>query len=104
MPVVNSQVGLEKLTRRHAVKISPNVGCSVEEASYAVGEVVGFESIKSASRMNSAIVIFLDDISKVEKVVESGIVVHDSFTPRAGVGPLFSPGVSGPRPAHFFHG
>ena len=23
---------------------------------------------------------------------------------RAGVGPFFSPGISGPRPAHFFHG
>ena len=23
---------------------------------------------------------------------------------RAGVGPLFSPGISGPRPAYFFHG
>jgi len=23
---------------------------------------------------------------------------------RAGVGPLFSPGISGSRPAHFFHG
>ena len=47
-----------------------------------------FDSIKSASRMNSAIVTFLDDISKVEKVVESGVVVSDSFTP---VLPLVSP-------------
>src|SRR4029434_1369234 len=27
-----------------------------------------------------------------------------SVTDRAGVGPLFSPGISGPRPGHFFHG
>src|SRR4029434_1334102 len=35
-------------------------------------------------------------------------VAHSSFfiivTTRAGEGPLFSPGISGPRPAHFFHG
>ena len=29
----------------------------------------------------------------------SGVV-----TARARVGPLFSPGISGPKPAHFFHG
>ena len=84
MPVVSSQVELEKLKRRHEVKISPHVGCSLEEVSYAVGEVVGFDSIKSASRMNSAIVIFLDNISKVEKVVENGVVVTvvvNLFTP-----------------------
>ncbi|KAI3351514.1 hypothetical protein L3Q82_020359 [Scortum barcoo] len=39
-------------------------GCSVEVVSYAVGEVVGFESVKSASRMNSAVVIFLDEVVK----------------------------------------
>ncbi|KAI3357334.1 hypothetical protein L3Q82_015491 [Scortum barcoo] len=34
----------------------------------AVGEVVvGFESVKSASRMNSAVVIFLDEVVKVER-------------------------------------
>ena len=91
MPVVSSQVELEKLKRRHEVKISPHVGCSLEEVSYAVGEVVGFDSIKSASRMNSAIVIFLDNISKVEKVVENGVVVTvvvNLFTP---VLPLVNP-------------
>ncbi|KAI3376772.1 hypothetical protein L3Q82_000368 [Scortum barcoo] len=50
MPVVSSQEELEKLTRRHAVKVLPQAGCSVEEVGYAVGEVVGFESVKSASR------------------------------------------------------
>ncbi|KAI3358279.1 hypothetical protein L3Q82_003277 [Scortum barcoo] len=58
MPVVSSQEELEKLTRRHAVKVLPQAGCSVEEVGSAVGEVVGFESIKSASRMNSAVVNF----------------------------------------------
>ncbi|KAI3355570.1 hypothetical protein L3Q82_018401 [Scortum barcoo] len=59
----------------------PRAGCSVEEVGSAVGEVVGFESVKSASRMNSAVVIFLDEVVKVERVVEAGIVLRDTFTP-----------------------
>ncbi|KAI3370935.1 hypothetical protein L3Q82_023490 [Scortum barcoo] len=74
MPIVSSQEELEKLTRRHAVKVLPQAGCSVEEVGYAVGEVVGFESVKSTSCMNSAVV-------KVERVVEAGIVLRDTFTP-----------------------
>ncbi|KAI3365139.1 hypothetical protein L3Q82_010107, partial [Scortum barcoo] len=88
MPVVSSQEELEKLTRRHAVKVLPQAGCSVEEVGSAVGEVVGFESVKSASRMNSAVVIFLDEVVKVERVVEAGIVLRDTFTP---VYPLVNP-------------
>ncbi len=88
MPVVSSHEGLEKLTRRHAVKVLPQAGCSVEEVGYAVGEVVGFDSVKTASRMNSAVVIFLDEVHKVEQVVEAGIVLRDMFTP---VFPLVNP-------------
>lgn len=60
----------------------------MEESSHAVGEIVGFESIKSASRMNGAIVIFLDDVTKVETVVENGVVFRETFTP---VLPLVNP-------------
>ncbi|KAK0155410.1 Transposon TX1 uncharacterized protein [Merluccius polli] len=60
----------------------------LEEVGYAVGEVVGFDSVKSASRMNSAVVIFLDQVCKVEQVVEAGIVLRDTFTP---VFPLVNP-------------
>ncbi|KAI3369169.1 hypothetical protein L3Q82_026128 [Scortum barcoo] len=74
--ILSSQEELEKLTRRHAVKVLPQAGCSVEEVGSAVGEVVGFESIKSASRMNSAVVIFLDEVVKVERVLEAGIVLR----------------------------
>ena len=52
-----------------------------------MGQVVRFESIKSASRMNSAVVTFLDEVRKVEQVVECGIVVRDTFIP---VFPLLS--------------
>ncbi len=60
----------------------------MEEVGYAVGEVVGFDSVKTASRMNSAVVIFLDEVHEVEQVVEAGIVLRDTFTP---VFPLVNP-------------
>lgn len=75
------QFSLHKLTRRHAIKLSPPDGCSVEECSLAVGEVVGYESIKSASRMNSAVVIFLDNVDKVNQLLESGLVIQGTYIP-----------------------
>ena len=83
--------GLERLTRRHAVKLSPAVGVSVEECSLAVGAAVGYGSIKSASRMNSAVVIFLDCTDKVNQVVESGVEFQGTLT---SVFPLVSTATS----------
>lgn len=74
------------LTRRHGVKIDSAV--SVEECSLAVGVVVGTENIISASRMNSAIVIFLKTVVLANRIVENGIVVNGIFTP---VLPLSTP-------------
>ena len=54
----------------------------------AVGEVVGHSSIKSAARMNGAVVIFVDEIEKVNKVIKTGIVVNDTFV---SVSPLNTP-------------
>lgn len=88
MPAVEGGAGFEKLTRRHAVKLIPTVNCSVEEAVLAVGEVVGYDSVKSASRMNGAIIIFLVKVPKVNELVESVVVIHDTFTPAL---PLVSP-------------
>lgn len=72
---------VERLTWRHAIKLVPLVPCSMEEAVLAVGQVVGYGSIKSASRMNRAIVMFLDSTAKVSEVVEKGVAIHDTFTP-----------------------
>ncbi|KAK3530622.1 hypothetical protein QTP86_029314 [Hemibagrus guttatus] len=60
----------ERLTRRH------------------VGNVVGHENIVSASRMNSAIVVFLNDVEKVRKLTQNGIVVNNETIL---VSPLSSP-------------
>ncbi|KAL4009126.1 hypothetical protein ACER0C_002978 [Sarotherodon galilaeus] len=88
MPAVEGDAEFEKLTRRHAVKLIPTVNCSVEDAVLAVGEVVGYDSMKSASRINGAIVIFLDKVPKVNELVESGGVIHKTFTT---ILPLVSP-------------
>jgi len=61
-----SQTKFEQLSRRHGIKLAPVMNCPVEECSLAVGNAVGFDSIISASRMNSAVVIFLDTIEKVK--------------------------------------
>lgn len=78
MTAPRSQV-LSKLTRRHGVKVASVV--SVENCCLAVGEVVGHENIMSASKMNSAIVIFLNSVEKANELVETGIVVDNLFTP-----------------------
>ncbi|KAK3569691.1 hypothetical protein QTP86_002608 [Hemibagrus guttatus] len=54
----------------------------------AVGNVVGHENIVSASRMNSAIVVFLNDVDKVRKLTQNGIVINNEMIL---VSPLSSP-------------
>ena len=49
---------------------------------------MGHSSIKSAARMNGAVVIFVDEIEKVNKVIKTGIVVNDTFV---SVSPLNTP-------------
>lgn len=64
MPVAGTaHAESEKLTRRHMANVLLVAGVSVEDVGYAMGEVVGFESVKSAFRMNGVMVIFLDDVS-----------------------------------------
>ncbi|KAK3517718.1 hypothetical protein QTP70_016387, partial [Hemibagrus guttatus] len=53
-----------------------------------VGNVVGHENIVSASRMNNAIVVFLNDVEKVRKLTQNGIVVNNETIL---VSPLSSP-------------
>lgn len=78
----------EQLTRRHGVKVPVGAENSVEEVSLAIGNIVGCDSIRSASRMNGAVVLFLDKIDKVNEVVEKGITLNDSFVK---VFPLVNP-------------
>ncbi|KAI2646017.1 Transposon TX1 uncharacterized 82 kDa protein [Labeo rohita] len=68
---------LSTLTRRHAIKVVSTA--SVEDCCMAVGEVVGHECILSASRMNNAMVIFLNSIERVNELVEHGVVIGGEF-------------------------
>ncbi len=67
---------LESLTRRHGVKVASAV--SIAECCLAAGEVVGFNSVLSAARMNSAIVIFLSTVEKANELVECGLVISET--------------------------
>ncbi|KAI2646964.1 Transposon Tf2-9 polyprotein [Labeo rohita] len=58
---------------------SDSVSSSVEDCVLAAGEIVGYDSIKSASRMNNGVVIFVDSVDKVATIVEQGVVVKDTF-------------------------
>lgn len=69
----------EQLTRQHGIKVPVGVECSVEECVLVVGEVVGHSSIRSASRMNGAVVLFLDKVEKVNTVVANGLVLNGSL-------------------------
>jgi len=88
MAAASESIQFDKLTRRNGIKITPAERCSIEDCSIAVAQVVGYKSILSASRMNSAFVFFLDDVNKVNEIVASGIVLNESYTP---VMPLMQP-------------
>lgn len=56
-PAVPGQ-SFDQISRRNGIKVLPAFNCSVEDCALAVGKAVGYESIISASRMNSAVVVF----------------------------------------------
>ncbi|KAK3567282.1 hypothetical protein QTP86_016084, partial [Hemibagrus guttatus] len=76
----------ESLTRRHGVRVV--CSASVEECVLAIGDVVGHGNIVAASRMNSAIVVFLNDVAKVTKLTGQGIIINNELKL---VSPLSSP-------------
>lgn len=77
-----------RLTLKHGCKCMPDAAVSVEDCLTVVSAVVGGANIRSASRMNKAIVFFLSESQMVDDLVESGLVINDTFVP---VLPLSSP-------------
>lgn len=66
--------------------MSPEV--TVGQVLLAVGEVVGFANIMSASRMKKAVVVFVKEKSLVDQLTEHGITVsgeHFLFSLQASV-------------------
>uniref|UniRef100_A0AAQ4RI02 Aminopeptidase n=1 Tax=Gasterosteus aculeatus aculeatus TaxID=481459 RepID=A0AAQ4RI02_GASAC len=88
--VLHATMDFGRLTRKHGVRIALSPSYSVEDCSLAVGKLVGHRSVKSAARMNNAVVIFLDSVEKADAVVVSGIAVHGALVP---VLPLSTPAV-----------
>lgn len=69
-------------------KCFPDQICTVEDVLMAMGKIVGYDKIVSASRMNKAVVVFLEEEKCVNVLVESGIEMSDTFVQ---VTPLRSP-------------
>lgn len=51
----------------------------MEECSLAVGEMVGYEIVKSASTMKSVVVVFLDSTDKFNQLLESRIFIKGTL-------------------------
>lgn len=69
------------LTLRHGCKCFPDPTVSVEDCLIAIGEKVGASNIKSASRMNKAVVVFLAEVAQVDKLIETGLTINDLYLP-----------------------
>lgn len=76
------------LSAKHGLKCMPDSSVSVEECLLAIKQEVGAANIKSASRMNKSIVVFLSRISLVDDLVERGLMIKDSYV---SVLPLSTP-------------
>uniref|UniRef100_A0A0S7EY72 YTX1 n=1 Tax=Poeciliopsis prolifica TaxID=188132 RepID=A0A0S7EY72_9TELE len=67
------------LTRKNGIKVGAGSPCSVEEVCLAVGEIIGHGNIKSAARMNGAVVLFVEKVEHAQQVVEKGVSVNGLF-------------------------
>ncbi len=63
-------------------------GNTIEEVLLVTGEQVGHENIIYASRMNKAVVIFLKNEKLVNRLIESGVWLKESFL---SITPLHAP-------------
>lgn len=52
---------------------------SIEDVLLAVSQKVGGLNIKSAARMNKALVVFLTDVDMVDTLIETGLEVNSMF-------------------------
>ncbi|CAM4277439.1 unnamed protein product [Leuciscus chuanchicus] len=69
---MGSETGdLSRLTIKHGCKCMPEVAVSVEDCLIAVSAAIGGANIKSASRMNKAIVFFLSESQMVDELIET---------------------------------
>lgn len=82
-----SEVG-ETLSLSNGVRCVTDSNTAVEAVLIAIADQVGGGNIVSASRMNKAVVVFLNQVALVTKIVVSGIWVNGVFVQ---VTPLLAP-------------
>ncbi len=73
--------GASPLTLRNGFRCASEINSSNEDVLLAVGAKVAHENISSASRMNTAVVIFLKNEKQVKDLIESGIWINETFVP-----------------------
>lgn len=71
--------GASQVSLRHGVRCVPAQGVTVEDVLLAIGEKVGYENITTASRMNKAVVVFVEKEDIVNQLISDGIVVSGDF-------------------------
>ncbi|TWW65038.1 hypothetical protein D4764_22G0006850 [Takifugu flavidus] len=74
-----ANANLTGLRRRHRVKVGAGSVLSVEKVALAVGQEIGHGSVKSAARMNRAVVLFVEQVEQANRLVETGITVGGQF-------------------------
>ncbi|TWW76607.1 hypothetical protein D4764_13G0012690 [Takifugu flavidus] len=77
---------LTGLSRKHGVKVGAGSVLSVEEEALAVGQKIGHSSVKSAARMNRAVLLFLKKLEQsllLRHVVSHHRQVHMILNNRA---------------------
>ncbi|KAI3363856.1 hypothetical protein L3Q82_001457 [Scortum barcoo] len=70
-----------KLTRKHGIKISAGFPAAWRTSGWLWGRRSGTAASSRSARMNSAVVLFLDQVNQVNRVIETGVTVNDMFVP-----------------------
>ena len=66
----------ENLTRKHAVVCVPPEGVLTEDVVLAVGDVIGCEHVRAASRMSQKVIVFVSDEDLVQNIVSTGLTTE----------------------------
>jgi len=82
-----AEVVVSPVSLRHGVRCVPAQGVTVEDVLLVVGELIGYENISSASRMNKAVVsrmnkavvVFVKEEELANRLISEGIVVSGDF-------------------------
>ena len=69
----------EALTRKHGTVCIPPNEVSVDDIVSAIGNMVGFEKVRAASRMNKRVVVFVSDDHLVHDIVSPGISTENGY-------------------------